>query len=196
MQHSYVPHGAILRIVGRNITSAHLLKSSHCLVVSLQSGEHFPLLLTYKPDCYGTFFANRALNICSQGPDQPRTSSKLANDPPSPRSPCLSSHQNNVPHPKDILDVIPRIMIPPGLVLREGVISDIDGRSAPDALLLTAAEKYADHHPQMAPVATDSAIGRHGQGGAVVAGEDTQYWVRHRRDWQEVDRFGFRRYDA
>ncbi|CAM9963332.1 unnamed protein product [Ectocarpus sp. 6 AP-2014] len=94
---------------------------------------------------------------------------------------------------EDALDVVPRVMIPPGVVLEEGVVSDLGGHIAPDAIVLTKAEKKADFSPP-GVLAGD----RRGGGGAAVkrsrkAGKE-QEWVRHRRDWEEVDEKGFRRY--
>ncbi|CAM9395173.1 unnamed protein product, partial [Ectocarpus sp. 12 AP-2014] len=94
---------------------------------------------------------------------------------------------------EDTLDVVPRVMIPPGVVLEEGVVSDLGGHIAPDAIVLTNAEKKVDFSPPEA-LAGDKRVG----GGAAAkrnrkAGKE-QEWVRHRRDWKEVDEKGFRRY--
>ncbi|CAM9868068.1 unnamed protein product, partial [Ectocarpus fasciculatus] len=94
---------------------------------------------------------------------------------------------------EDALDVVPRVMIPPGVVLEEGVVSDLGGHVAPDAIVLTKAEKKVDFSPP--EVFTGD---RRGGGGAAAkrsrkAGKDEE-WVRHRRDWKEVDERGFRRY--
>ncbi|CAM9295450.1 unnamed protein product [Ectocarpus sp. 13 AM-2016] len=94
---------------------------------------------------------------------------------------------------EDTLDVVPRVMIPPGVVLQEGVVSDLGGHIAPDAIVLTKAEKKVDFSPPEA-LAGD----KRGGGGTAMkrsrkAGKE-QEWVRHRRDWKEVDEKGFRRY--
>ncbi|CAM9595908.1 unnamed protein product, partial [Sphacelaria rigidula] len=101
---------------------------------------------------------------------------------------------------KDVLDVVPRFMVSPGLVLHEGVTSDIDARHAPDALILTAAEKNIDYCTRALFIMTDTVGGkRRSDGSGGVDGdrgrarEDAEHWVRHRRDWEEVDASGFRR---
>lgn len=88
---------------------------------------------------------------------------------------------------------MPRVMIPPGAVLQEGVVSELGGTVAPDALILTSAERKVDYDlPD--PLAIDG-----GEGGAAAAAEARlqemarREWIRHRRDWSERDEKGFRR---
>ena len=64
-------------------------------------------------------------------------------------------------------------MIPAGTVLRERVVSELGGTVAPDALILTDAERNVDYCCQLEP-ATGGGTGGVGNGGraavAVVAG--------------------------
>ncbi len=90
---------------------------------------------------------------------------------------------------------MPRLMIPPRTVLQEGVISELGGTVAPDALILTSAERTADYD-----LPDPLTIGG-GEGGAAAAAEARlqemarREWVRHRRDCSEKDEKGFRRWE-
>ncbi|CAM9223436.1 unnamed protein product, partial [Hapterophycus canaliculatus] len=82
-------------------------------------------------------------------------------------------------------------------VLEEGVVSDLGGTVAPDAIVLTSAEKQGDFSPGSLSMARDSGR-RKGDGasGAARASRETTKpeCLRHRRDWKELDEKGFRRY--
>ena len=86
---------------------------------------------------------------------------------------------------------MPRVMIPPGTVLQEGVVSELGGTVAPDALILTKAERKADYVlPE--PLANGGG-GAAGAAAAALASQELARRVRHRRDWEETDEKGFRR---
>lgn len=119
-----------------------------------------------------------------------------ASAPPLPPPPVRNLRPKNIPknYPeKDVLDIVPRMMIPPGAVLQEGVVSELGSTVAPDAFILTKAERQADYDlPE--PLAKGG-----GRGGAATAAaaasQEVARRVRHRRDWDEMDGKGFRRYD-
>lgn len=90
-------------------------------------------------------------------------------------------------------------MISPGVVLREGVVSDLGDSVAPDAIILTSAEKNADFSLMNLSATINNSSGsispKEGMTLAAVASrEGAGRRVRHRRDWKEVDDQGFRRY--
>lgn len=91
-------------------------------------------------------------------------------------------------------------MIPPGMVLQKGVVSDLGGTVAPDAIILTNAEKTADYAVLNLASGGRGNDGVRKTGGAVVlaaaAREAAERGVRHRRDWEEVDEHGFRRWEG
>lgn len=105
--------------------------------------------------------------------------------------------------PKDILDVVPRLMIQPGIILRELVSSETGERCAPGALILTAAEKHPDYSAEALAAAICgggslvSGMGGYGKSrgtsATVVEREMAALGVKHRRDWNEIDACGFRR---
>lgn len=119
-----------------------------------------------------------------------------------PHPPALTLCLNETPRNQDVLDIVPRLMIQPGIVLREGVVSTMDQRNAPDVLLLTAAEKHADYSllAFAASMAGRDHIGmaRGIAGGGTESAEAArvvaQKGLRHRREWKEVDELGFRRF--
>lgn len=95
---------------------------------------------------------------------------------------------------QDVLGIVPRMMIPPGVILQERVVSDIDGLAAPDALILTGAEKDVDYSPLNLVEARGGEISLAGATAvATAAREAEKRGVIHRRDWPEVDEQGFRR---
>lgn len=87
------------------------------------------------------------------------------------------------------------MMIPPETVLQEGVVSKLGGTVAPDAFILTNAERQADYAvPE--PLVKESGAGRGAAAAAAIASQEAArrvVGIRHRRDWDEVDEKGFRR---
>ena len=111
----------------------------------------------------------------------------------------LTSRTRNGTNPKNtqnVLGIVPGVMISAGTVLRERVVSELGGTLAPDALILTDAERSLDYcFCQPEPAAGGRGDGR--VTAAMAAGSaqkgQPQKGVRHRRFMKEMDEQGFRR---
>lgn len=110
---------------------------------------------------------------------------------------CIPFRLSNNQH-KDVLGIAPRVMIAAGMVLQEGVVSELDATVAPDALILTSAEKITDYSPVNLAVGGGDGVGS-GEGAVAAAAashERGKRGVGHRRDWEEMDGQGFRRWEG